>query len=248
MPRNPFPPPQLSRPGLRGQAQIPHTWDECVQRALRTAQIEAASARRHQADPWQRKIHSLLACQRYARRISRVPPKEPRLRSPPTDWEQCIRTQRNKMKALRSAAQQPPWDRAMRRKIVGLCIRSRVSEWRIRMNVTQQQLRLQLRQQDYTCALTGRPLTPETATIDHLQPLNRGGQHTIENLRFVHVDANRAKGTLTLDEFVALCAEVVTHHRVAGDGEKPKPRTWDEWAAQQVEVASAGEHKQEEAA
>jgi hypothetical protein len=65
--------------------------------------------------------------------------------------------------------------------------------------------------QGYRCALTGRQLTPETASLDHKAPLGRGGVHAIENIWIVHEDVNRAKGTMTADEFVALCREVVSH-------------------------------------
>jgi hypothetical protein len=33
----------------------------------------------------------------------------------------------------------------------------------------------------------------------------------MENIWIVHADANRAKGTMTVEEFVALCKEVVIH-------------------------------------
>jgi len=69
--------------------------------------------------------------------------------------------------------------------------------------------------QGYRCALTGRQLTPETASLDHKVPLGRGGVHAIENIWIVHEDANRAKGTMTAEEFVALCREVVSYQEGA---------------------------------
>jgi len=66
-----------------------------------------------------------------------------------------------------------------------------------------------LEYQSHRCALTGRVLTPETASLDHLVPVRRGGQHVIENTIVLHRDVNRAKGTLTVEEFVSLCREVV---------------------------------------
>jgi hypothetical protein len=65
--------------------------------------------------------------------------------------------------------------------------------------------------QGYRCAMTGRQLTPETASLDHKVPLSRGGVHAIENIWIVHDDVNRAKGTMTAEEFVALCREVVSY-------------------------------------
>jgi 5-methylcytosine-specific restriction endonuclease McrA len=68
-----------------------------------------------------------------------------------------------------------------------------------------------LEKQGYRCALSGRQLTPETASIDHVLPLSRGGRHAIENLCIVDHQVNVAKGTLTLEEFVCLCREVAEH-------------------------------------
>lgn len=70
--------------------------------------------------------------------------------------------------------------------------------------------------QGYRCALTGRQLKPETASLDHKVPLGRGGEHAIENIWIVHEDVNRAKGTMTAEEFVALCHEVVSYQEGVG--------------------------------
>jgi len=70
-----------------------------------------------------------------------------------------------------------------------------------------------LEYQSYRCALTGRKLTPETAALDHIVPIRHGGEHVIENAQVLHKDANRAKGSLTADEFVQLCREVVKWDR-----------------------------------
>lgn len=68
-----------------------------------------------------------------------------------------------------------------------------------------------LETQDYRCALSGRPLTPETAALDHVLAISRGGSHTRSNLQILHRDVNRAKHTLTNEEFVSLCCAVVEH-------------------------------------
>jgi len=66
-----------------------------------------------------------------------------------------------------------------------------------------------LERQDYRCALTGRRLEPEVATLDHIIPLRCGGQHVLENTQVLHKDVNRAKGSMTTEEFLDLCREVV---------------------------------------
>ena len=63
--------------------------------------------------------------------------------------------------------------------------------------------------QDYRCALTGRELTPEMAALDHIVPIRRDGEHAIENTQVLHKDVNRAKGSLTSEEFIGMCREVV---------------------------------------
>lgn len=66
-----------------------------------------------------------------------------------------------------------------------------------------------LERQQYRCAISGRHLTPDTASLDHRIPVSRGGPHRLENAQVLHADVNRAKASLTNDEFIALCREVV---------------------------------------
>lgn len=63
--------------------------------------------------------------------------------------------------------------------------------------------------QGFKCAVTGRDLTPETASLDHKVPLSQGGSNLMDNVQIVHWDVNKAKGTMTMSEFLALCKEVV---------------------------------------
>ena len=75
---------------------------------------------------------------------------------------------------------------------------------------TPTQLMEKLESQSFRCGLSGRELAPETATLDHIVPVSEGGTDEIHNLWWIHVDLNRCKGTLPLDEFIALCRSVVT--------------------------------------
>lgn len=75
---------------------------------------------------------------------------------------------------------------------------------------TENLLRL-LEYQHHRCALTGRELTPDMSSLDHIVPIRFGGEHVIENAQVLHSDVNRAKGSLTNDEFIELCREVVAH-------------------------------------
>tara|TARA_Y100001938_G_C8089314_1_gene434096 strand:+ start:2539 stop:3141 length:603 start_codon:yes stop_codon:yes gene_type:complete len=66
----------------------------------------------------------------------------------------------------------------------------------------------------FQCALTGRPLdwnVPEDYQYDHVVPIARGGDNTLNNLQILCNEANQAKGHLTDQEFIDLCKEVVIH-------------------------------------
>lgn len=69
-----------------------------------------------------------------------------------------------------------------------------------------------LDRQDRKCALTGRPLTPESCSLDHRIPISRGGDHDITNCQLVVPEANAAKGTMSQEDFLALCRDVARAH------------------------------------
>lgn len=50
------------------------------------------------------------------------------------------------------------------------------------------------------------------ASLDHITPVSKGGTDTVDNLAIVLSSVNSAKGTMTLEEFVAMCRMVATHH------------------------------------
>lgn len=68
-----------------------------------------------------------------------------------------------------------------------------------------------LERQGYKCALTGRELTPDVASLDHIIPIARGGSNTIGNVQVLHKDVNSAKGVMLQADFVAMCREVAKH-------------------------------------
>ncbi len=82
-----------------------------------------------------------------------------------------------------------------------------------RVTVTAKMIMELIESQGFRCALSNRELTPETASLDHVIPLSRGGTHDIANLCVVDQQVNAAKGTLTVGEFVALCHDVAAHHQ-----------------------------------
>lgn len=68
-----------------------------------------------------------------------------------------------------------------------------------------------IRLQEFRCALTGRPLEPVNASIDHIIPMSQGGLHVLENVQVLHADVNAAKRTMKLEDFIQMCREVVSY-------------------------------------
>lgn len=83
--------------------------------------------------------------------------------------------------------------------------------------VTAKMIMKLIEKQQFRCAVSGRTLTPESASLDHILPLSRNGVHDITNLWVVDHRVNAAKGTLTLDEFVNLCGDVVRLTKKSGN-------------------------------
>lgn len=90
-----------------------------------------------------------------------------------------------------------------------------------RKRITAKQVLELVQRQEFRCAISGRELTPETASIDHIVPLARGGEHAIANVWIVDHQVNTAKGTLALDEFITLCRDVVAHQDRVAECSRP---------------------------
>jgi len=66
------------------------------------------------------------------------------------------------------------------------------------------------------CYLTGTPINiyqPRTYQFDHIVPISRGGDNSIENLGICTKLANLAKTNMTHQEFIQLCKQVVDYHK-----------------------------------
>jgi hypothetical protein len=69
-----------------------------------------------------------------------------------------------------------------------------------------------LEQQDYACASCGCDLIPEKAELDHKTPMSDGGTHAALNLQWLCKDCNRAKGSMPMGAFIAMCQRIVKYH------------------------------------
>lgn len=70
-----------------------------------------------------------------------------------------------------------------------------------------------LESQGYLCALTGVRLETSTAELDHKTPVCRGGTNDLSNLQWIHKSINRAKNTMTNEEFIEVCLRVAAKHQ-----------------------------------
>jgi len=78
---------------------------------------------------------------------------------------------------------------------------------------TARQLKEILERQEYRCALSGVKLEPQDASLDHVIPVSQGGSNSADNLQFLHKDVNRAKATMSQQDFIKMCARVAEYSR-----------------------------------
>ena len=86
--------------------------------------------------------------------------------------------------------------------------------------VTPPRLWALLQQQEFRCALSGRELTIENCCLDHIIPVEKGGEHTMSNVQLIREEVNGAKGNMTVEEFKAMCRDVTVQ---TGRGTPPPP-------------------------
>lgn len=81
--------------------------------------------------------------------------------------------------------------------------------------VTVERLMKKMHEQDWRCALSGVDLTsiPQDTQLDHIVPISQGGQHTMDNVQFVHRVVNAMKRTMNEKTFVRWCARISRHAR-----------------------------------
>ncbi len=69
---------------------------------------------------------------------------------------------------------------------------------------TAAQLKQLIERQQYCCALSGLPLTPDDSALDHIVAVADGGTHVIDNLQWLNSEVNRMKGSMSQSRFIAV--------------------------------------------
>ena len=66
------------------------------------------------------------------------------------------------------------------------------------------------------CYLTGRKIDiykPSSYHFDHIIPVSKGGNNSLDNLGIACKEANMAKNDLLKEDFLQLCKDVIKHNR-----------------------------------
>lgn len=90
-------------------------------------------------------------------------------------------------------------------------------EYQKKKRASRSELKALLQAQQYCCALSGLPLTPENAELDHRDPVSHGGSSAVGNLQWLHRDVNRMKSTMKNERFIALCRLVSSSDDGSGE-------------------------------
>ena len=72
--------------------------------------------------------------------------------------------------------------------------------------------------QKLICAISGRKLTSDTISPDHIISLSNGGDSSISNIQLVHRSVNYAKHFMEEKEFILLCNDIVSFHKTKYPG------------------------------
>jgi len=61
------------------------------------------------------------------------------------------------------------------------------------------------------CALTGVKLSRDNISVDHIIPRSKGGKNVPSNIRLTTRDVNWFRRTMTDEELLVMCKQVVNH-------------------------------------
>lgn len=67
-----------------------------------------------------------------------------------------------------------------------------------------------IKSQEYRCQLSGVFIEPHTSALDHKIPISSGGTDEVANLQWVSYEVNRAKGSMSQEDFITMCKRVAS--------------------------------------
>lgn len=70
------------------------------------------------------------------------------------------------------------------------------------------------KKQKCRCALTGDKLCRDNISVDHIIPISKGGNNTIENIRLICFDVNIIKNSLLDSDFFTICKKIVNYNKL----------------------------------
>ena len=71
------------------------------------------------------------------------------------------------------------------------------------------------KKQKLKCALTGEQLTLENISLDHIQPLSKGGLNIPENLQLITKITNYAKFNFLIEDLFKFAINIVKHNKLS---------------------------------
>lgn len=81
-----------------------------------------------------------------------------------------------------------------------------------RISFTNNTKQIIMKKSNGICAICGKPIYQEDLTIDHINPLSRGGTNDIDNLRATHKFCNQLKDNLTDDEMYKTVGDIACYN------------------------------------
>ena len=91
------------------------------------------------------------------------------------------------------------------------CYLIRVSAKRLGSGKYWKELKLLLEKQNYKCSLTGDKLTFNNMELDHIIPSSKKGENELGNVRWITIQANKAKWNFTDKELFNFCNKIINN-------------------------------------
>ena len=134
--------------------------------------------------------------------------------------ERCLRQERWKRQLIKNISdfktrqkssnirKSKDWNSKLRSAVKDFCKRSNMENWGYKELINKFGTKTK-------CYLTGRDIdiTKDDYNLDHIIPVSKGGDGSLENVGITISIANASKTNMTLEEYLDLCEEVLRYHK-----------------------------------